>query len=240
MTGQQAATPDGQQVIVFLLDVDNTLLNNDQLKADLAQRILHLLGPERAERFWQIYEQVRAQNHFVDYPATVERVAQEYGDSRLGQRLNELLSTIPFRSYVYPEVMATIDYLKVLGTPVILSDGDPVFQPRKIRESGLYAAVDGNVIISVHKEQELDEVFAHYPADRYVIVDDKPRILSVLERDCPSEFTTVLVLQGHYAQIGAYTPRPDFVIAHIGDLRQLTRAQFLHPHAVSAPESAVS
>lgn len=214
-----------------MLDVDNTLLDNDRLKADLDRKLQATLGPERTERFWQLYEQARNERGYVDYPRTVQLMADEYHDADLVRELQATLDSISFRSYVYPHALETIAYLKTLGTVVILSDGDPVFQPKKIRESGLEAAVDGHVIISVHKEGELGTVFARYPAGHYVIVDDKPRILSALERECPSEFTTILVLQGKYASADSFSPRPDLVVPHIGDVRELTREQLTHPHS---------
>jgi FMN phosphatase YigB (HAD superfamily) len=232
----ETAPPDTSPAsgLVFLLDVDNTLLDNDRLKADLDQELQQILGPQRTERFWQLYEQVRTERKYVDYPRTVQLMANEYHDPDMGRRLQETLDAIPFRSYVYPHALEAIAHLKTLGTVVILSDGDPVFQPKKIRESGLEAAVDGHVIISVHKEEELATVFARYPARHYVIIDDKPRILSVLERECPAEFTTVLVLQGKYASADTFSPRPDFVVPHIGDVRGFSREQLTQPHGQEA------
>lgn len=215
--------------IVFLLDVDNTLLDNDKLKSDISDNLERLVGPERAHRFWQLYEQVREEEDYVDYPTTVERMEKEYNDPALGRQLNDLLDRIAFKSYLYPHVLDTIAYLETLGTVTILSDGDSVFQPRKIRESGLEEAVHGNVMVYVHKEQELKHVFARYAARHYVAVDDKPRIVSALERDCPEKFTTILILQGKYARQGELEPKPDYVLPHIGDLRHFTREQFLAP-----------
>src|SRR4051812_13368384 len=178
--------------LVFLLDVDNTLLDNDQLKSDLADRVRELAGPARAERFWQIYEAVRKEQDFVDYPLTARRWAGQDGDPELGKQIEQLLNDVPFTSYLYPHVLEVLAYLRSFGTVVILSDGDTVFQPYKIRCSGLEDAVEGNVLVYVHKEDELPEVFARFPADHYVVVDDKPRIISALEACCPSTFTTIL------------------------------------------------
>jgi FMN phosphatase YigB (HAD superfamily) len=211
--------------LTFLLDVDNTLLNNDLLKTDIARDLEDRLGRQRATRFWELYEEVREDEDFVDYPRTVERLGEEYHDPDMTRDLRQLLRTFPFRRYLYPHVLETIAHLKTMGTVVILSDGDTVFQPLKIRESGLADAVDGHVLIYVHKEDELDAVFAAYPADHYVMVDDKARILAALETCCPTEFTTVLVCQGKYAHLDA-SPKPDHVIEHIADLRRFTRQQF--------------
>src|SRR5947209_8857754 len=213
--------------LVFLLDVDNTLLDNDALKADIGKRVEALVGPELAQRFWVLYEEVRQERDFVDYPETLVRFIHEQGEAAKPEQLREIFESVPFVDFVYPGVPDTLQQLHSLGTPVILSDGDQVFQPRKIRSSGLEAAVDGNVLIYVHKEHELAHVFARYPADHYVVVDDKARILSSLEEDCPTTFTTIFVLQGHYALEGEYRPTPDITIDHIADLSSFTRSQFL-------------
>jgi phosphoglycolate phosphatase-like HAD superfamily hydrolase len=221
--------------IVFFLDVDNTLLDNDRLKTDVAAAVVRLIGPERSQRFWEVYEQVRAEEDFVDFPQTIERMSRMYDDPGMGEELRRMLWNWPFADYLYPGAMDTIAYLQTLGTVVILSDGDPVFQPLKIERSGLEAAVDGQVLIYVHKEDELKDVFSRYPAGHYVAVDDKPRIISALERDCPDTFTTVLVLQGKYARQAEADPTPDYTIQRIGDLRTFTRANFLAPsHAGAA------
>ena len=219
--------PDAPK-LVFLLDVDNTLLDNDRLKADLQRDILESLGPERADRFWQIYEDVRAEGDYVDYPTTIERIVDEYGDPIMRERLEQLLDRIDFKSYLYPHVLDAIARMKRFGTVVILSDGDSVFQPEKIKKSGLEVATDGHVLVYVHKEKELARVFERYPADHYVMVDDKPRITAALEKMCPTTFTTILVLQGKYAQAaGEYSPKHDIVVERIGDLRTFGREQFL-------------
>lgn len=217
--------PEREKTLTFLLDVDNTLLNNDLLKADLARDLERRLGSEKAARFWDLYEDVREDEDFVDYPRTVQRLAEEYHDPAMARDLRHLLQNLPFQRYLYPHVMETIAHLRTMGAVVILSDGDTVFQPRKIRESGLEAAVNGHVLIYIHKEEELAAVFAAYPADHYVMVDDKPRILAALETCCPTEFTTVLVCQGKYSHEDA-SPKPDYVVEHIADLRQFPWQQF--------------
>jgi len=227
MTGAAESQVSDPQSIVFLLDVDNTLLDNDRLKEDLQRRFLALLGQERSDRFWQIYEEVRRDEDFVDYPLTFKRMAEEQDDPELRTSLETVLEGLHFSSYLYPDVLGMLAYLRTLGTPVILSDGDHVFQPYKIRHSGLERAVDGHVLIYVHKEQELSSVFEHFPAGHYVAVDDKPRILAALERECPTTFTTVLVLQGKYAVQGPSSPAPDYVIDRIGALHSFSKEQFL-------------
>jgi FMN phosphatase YigB (HAD superfamily) len=213
--------------LVFLLDVDNTLLDNDALKAEIGKRVEALVGTQLALRFWVLYEEVRQEQDYVDYPETLARFIHEHGAAAKPEQLRAIFESLPFASFLYPGVMETLQHLRSLGTAVILSDGDQVFQPRKIRQSGLEEAVGGNVLIYVHKEHELAHVFARYPADHYVVVDDKSRILSALEEDCPTAFTTVFVLQGHYAREGEYRPTPDITIHHIAELSSFSKTQFL-------------
>ena len=213
-----SAPGKGTQDLVFLLDVDNTLLDNDALKAEIGSRIRALVGRELADRFWDLYEEVRQEKDYVDYPETVSRFIGQYGAAARGAELRAIFDSLPFSRFLYPGVLETIRHLWTLGTVAILSDGDPVFQPQKIKKSGLEDAVKGNVMIFVHKELQLSDVFARYPANHYVIVDDKARILSWLEAKAPATFTTVFVLQGHYAQEGEFQPPPDIAIAHISDL----------------------
>jgi FMN phosphatase YigB (HAD superfamily) len=222
MTAVQSPT------LVFLLDVDNTLLDNDHVKEAIADAVEKDIGPERAARFWQLYEVVRRETGYVDFPTTVTRLSGQLGDPSIADQLNNLLQRFPFKDYLYPHALDTIGYLNTLGDAVILSDGDSVFQPFKIKESGIEAAVSGRVLVYVHKEEELEHVFEAYPADHYEAVDDKPRIVSALEKACPTTFTTVLVEQGKYARDAGYAPPPDYVIPAIGDLRGFNREQFLN------------
>jgi FMN phosphatase YigB (HAD superfamily) len=212
--------------LVFMLDVDNTLLDNDRLKSDLDHKLRAEIGDRRTERFWEIYELVRRDEDFVDYPQTVHRLLEEDPDPALVPKLQEVIDSVPFKTYLYPGAIQTIAYLKRFGLPVIVSDGDQGFQPRKIAESGLASAVDDNVMIFVHKELELDKVFARYPADHYVMIDDKARILSALERLCPTTFTTILVRQGKYARPQDYSPQPDIILPAIADVQELSADDF--------------
>jgi FMN phosphatase YigB (HAD superfamily) len=227
----RSAPSSVKQDLVFLLDVDNTLLDNDALKAQIGARVEGLFGRQMAERFWQIYEEVRQEEDYVDYPETVSRFVRQYGASARLDHLQAIFDSLPFADFLYAGVLETLRHLWSLGTVAILSDGDHVFQPQKIRKSGLEDAVKGNVMIYVHKELHLPEIFARYPADHYVIVDDKARILSLLEANGPATFTTVFVLQGHYAKEGEFVPAPDIVIQHISDLAKFSNEQFLHPNA---------
>lgn len=214
--------------LVFLLDVDNTLLNNDRVKEDLAREIVSVVGEDRAECFWQVYEDVRHEKGFVDFPATLDRFAAAE-PAAPNERLRDIVMSVPFASYVYPGAIAALAYLTDIGLPVILSDGDPVFQAMKIERSGLAAAVEGRVLITVHKQQELDKVFDTYPSDHYALIDDKPAILADIEGRYPERFTTVLVCQGKYARVRGFSPPPDLVVPHIADLTDIPREEFLVP-----------
>jgi FMN phosphatase YigB (HAD superfamily) len=208
--------------VVFFLDCDNTLLDNDALKDDLAARLHALLGGALAARFWQEYEAVRSDEDGVDLPATFERFRTDCSDERLLARVRATVMDYPFAARLFPATLDTLAYLNQIGTPVILSDGDPVYQPRKIELSGLAAAVDGRVAIYMHKEAHLEEVMVRWPAPFYVMVDDKPRILATLKSHYPDRFVTVQILQGHYANAGeTFTPGPDLRLADIGDLRSV-------------------
>jgi len=217
-----------QRRLGFLLDVDNTLLDNDALKEYLSTRLQETLGAQGAGVFWQLYEEVRQARDVVDLPLTVERYVLRTGDTTAGARLRAVLDTLPFAQFVYPHTFETIDHFKTLGAVTILSDGDSVFQPRKIERSVLAAAVDNHVLIYTHKEDHLDEVAQAQPANHTVLVDDKARILASVKRDLGERVTTVHVLQGHYAHEtvpGGFTP--DIEVAGIGDLRAMGAARFL-------------
>jgi FMN phosphatase YigB (HAD superfamily) len=205
------------------LDVDNTLLDNDAAKAALESRIADAVAPEVATRFWDLYERVRDAKDFVDFPETIRQLAIEQPVA--AARVSGILDALPFREFVYPGAFDTIGRLWRVATPVILSDGDPVFQPRKIERAGLAAAVRGNVLIYVHKEERLAEVTARFPGPRPVFVDDKARILGHVERQLP-DAVTVHVAQGRYASepVDAGDPPPDLEIVSIADLPEAIAA----------------
>ena len=198
------------------LDVDNTLLDNDAAKAALASRITSSVEPADARRFWELYEIVRRDEEYVDFPTTIERLRREA--SSAADRIAQIIETLPFAEFVYPGALEMIDRLWTVFTPAILSDGDGVFQPRKIERAGLAAAVRGNVFVFVHKEEHLAEVTARLPG-RPVFVDDKRPILGRIERLLP-EAVTVHVLQGSYGQrsVDSGDPAPDLEIERIADL----------------------
>jgi FMN phosphatase YigB (HAD superfamily) len=207
--------------IVFLFDVDNTLLDNDALKADLSEQLDALLGPARSARFWELYEAVRHERGVVDLPLTLERFAPLAGDPTLAERARAVLMGYPFASRLFPATPAAVAHARTLGTPAILSDGDAVFQPYKIARSGLAAEVAGRVLVFEHKVQHLAEVMAAWPAALYVAVDDRAPILAALVRQQPQRVVTVHVHQGHYADDPPDGPPPDVSLAGIGDLRGL-------------------
>ena len=199
------------------LDVDNTLLDNDAAKAALASRIAVVVPADGARRFWQLYETVRADEGYIDFPSTVGRLRASHPND--AARIATVLDELPYAQFVYPGALAMIERLWRAWTPVILSDGDPVFQPRKIERAGLAAAVHGNVLVYVHKERELDATTARFPGDRPVFVDDKARILGHIERLRP-DAVTVHVGQGSYSlePMDRGDPAPDLAIRSIAEL----------------------
>jgi FMN phosphatase YigB (HAD superfamily) len=207
--------------LVFLLDVDNTLLDNDAVIADLRRHILGAFGADYERRYWEIFEQLRSELGYADYLGALQRYRIEHpGDPRvLGISL--YLLHYPFADRVYPAAFDAIRHLRARGRTVILSDGDVVFQPHKIERSGLWAAVDGQVLIYIHKEQMLDDVMRRYPSKRYVMVDDKIHILAAMKAQWRERLTTVFVRQGHYAHdeaLVAATPPADVAVERIADV----------------------
>ena len=206
---------------VFLLDVDNTLLDNDAVTADLKKHLIDSFGDTRARRYWELFEQLRSELGYADYLGALQRyrVENPRDTGLLGVSL--FLLHYPFSTRVYSGALEAIHQLEQHGRAVILSDGDVVFQPRKIDRSGLWGAVDGNVLIYIHKEQMLEDVEQRYPAERYVMVDDKIRILTAMKKTWKDRLTTVFVRQGHYALDAAAVaqyPAADVSIERIADL----------------------
>lgn len=222
-TSEMERAAGGLLVVVFVLDCDNTLLDNDALKADLDAGLHQILSPELVGHFWQVYEEVRAESGTVDLPETLERFRVDCPDAAVVERIRALVMDYPFAQQLYPETLAMLAYLRTIGTPTIVSDGDQVYQRLKIERSGLAAAVEGHVLIYVHKEEHLEELMGRWPASFYVMVDDKARILSETKARFPGRFVTVHVRQGHYGtDEQGYPLPPDVSLAGIGDLRTLT------------------
>jgi FMN phosphatase YigB (HAD superfamily) len=210
--------------VVYLLDVDNTLLDNDSVIADLRHHMTEAFGPERERRYWEIFDDYRRELGYADYLGALQRYRIEYPREPQLLEVSFFLLHYPFVRRVYPGAVEVIARLKRRGPVVVLSDGDVVFQPRKVERSGLWEAVDGEVLIYIHKEQMLDDVERRYPAERYVMVDDKLRILRQMKAIWRERLTTVFVRQGHYAhdaQILAAEPPADLSIASIDELLDL-------------------
>ncbi len=208
-------------LVVFLVDVDNTLLDNDRITDDLKRYLEREVGHERQERYWAIFEELRVQLGYADYLGALQRYRAEFPrDPRL-LAVSAFLVDYPFANRLYPNSLDVLERFRTWGPTVILSDGDVVFQPRKIERAGLREAVDGRVLIYIHKEQELGDVAERYPAERYVLVDDKLRILTAVKQAWGSRVTTVFPRQGHYAHdpkvLATYLPA-DISIECIGDL----------------------
>lgn len=209
---------------VFLLDVDNTLLDNDAVIADLHLHLVEAFGPECDRRYWEIFEQLRTELGYADYLGALQRYRIEHPHETQVLKISLFLLHYPFAGRVYPGAFDALGALKACGRTAILSDGDVVFQPRKIERSGLWAAVEGEVLIYIHKEQMLDDVERRYPSRRYVMVDDKLRILTAMKRVWGDRLTTVFVRQGHYASdpsMLAEYPEADVSVGTIGEVVDL-------------------
>jgi FMN phosphatase YigB (HAD superfamily) len=207
--------------VVFLFDVDNTLLDNDRVSADLKRHLEKEVGHERQQRYWTVFEELRTELGYADYLGALQRYRIEYPRDPHLLTVSDFLAEYPFANRLFPNSLDAVDHVKQFGRPVILSDGDVVFQPRKIRRSGLFDAVDGYVLIYIHKEFELDDVQERYPADHYVFIDDKLRILTAVKKAWNTRVTTVFPRQGHYAadpKILASYPPADITINRIGEL----------------------
>jgi FMN phosphatase YigB (HAD superfamily) len=216
--------------VVFLLDVDNTLLDNDRIIKNLKQHLVQVFGAEREQRYWAIFETLREELGYADYLGALQRYRTENpADPNLLQ-LSFFLLEYPFANRLYPGSLDVIERFDAWGPTVILSDGDVIFQPRKVQRSGLYEAVDGRVLIYIHKEQQLDDVEKRYPARHYVLVDDKLRILTAVKKVWGARLTTVFPRQGHYAQdpqaLAAY-PAADITVEHVGDLVRYDLSELL-------------
>jgi FMN phosphatase YigB (HAD superfamily) len=204
--------------IVFLIDVDNTLLDNDRAKADVARAIAELVGPERAARFWSLYEEVRRDCGVVDYPETLRRFRRTFTDERRLADVDRAVLDVAFERYLYPRALDVIAHLWRLGEPAILSDGDRVYQPMKIERAGILLAVRGNVLVYEHKEDHLAEVQRRFPADRYVHIEDKAALLAHTKASLGDRVTTIHVRQGHYATEAAAGVAPDVIVERIADV----------------------
>ena len=207
--------------VAFLLDVDNTLLDNDRVERDLKNRLNHTFGEERQERYWAIFEDLRSELGYADYLGALQRYRVEQIHDPNLLTISTYLVDYPFANRLFPGSLDVVDLLNTWGQTIILSDGDVVFQPRKVERSGLLDAVEGRVLIYIHKEQQLADVERLYPAQHYVLIDDKLRILSAIKQVWGERVTTIFPRQGHYAydpKVIQQYPAADITIERIGDL----------------------
>ncbi len=223
--------------VVFLFDVDNTLLDNDRVTADLKRHLEQQMGRERQEHYWTIFERLRTELGYADYLGALQRYRVEHPRDPQVLTVSHFLVNYPFANRLFPNALDAVEHVKQWGPAVILSDGDVVFQPRKIERSGLFEAVEGHVLIYIHKELELEDVERRYPGDHYVVVDDKIKILTAIKEIWGSRVTTVFPRQGHYARdphlLKAY-PQADVSIDRIGDLLQYDLSRLVSAGTASA------
>jgi FMN phosphatase YigB (HAD superfamily) len=213
--------------LVTLFDVDNTLLDNDRVIGDLRRHLEREVGAEPAQRYWTIFEQLRTELGYADYLGALQRCRAEYPHEMRLLEVSHFLVEYPFANRLYANSLDAIEHAKRSGQAALLTDGDVVFQPRKVERAGLAEAVDDQVLIYVHKEEQLADVERHLPADHYFLVDDKLRILAAVKAVWGKRVTTVFVRQGHYAldpQVLAQYPKPDVTLERIGDFLQLDLA----------------
>lgn len=218
--------------VVFLLDVDNTLLDSDRVIADLMRHLNRAVGPECEQQYWAIFDQLRTELGYADYLGALQRYRVDNPRDPNVLNVSSFLINYPFANRLFPASLELIEGLNAWGQTVILTDGDVVFQPHKIERSGLFEAVEGRVLIYVHKELELEDVQRRYPAEHYVMVDDKLRLLTAIKGVWGDRVTTVFPRQGHYARdpdILSRYPPADLTVARIGDLLDYPLEQFLDP-----------
>ncbi len=206
---------------VFLFDVDNTLLDNDRVTQDLKSFLEKEIGAERNKRYWEIFEEMRSELGYADYLGALQKYRIEHPYDSHVLSVSTFLINYHFANRLFPNSLDALEHCKQFGKVVILTDGDVVFQPRKIERSGLLEAVEKNILIYIHKEQELADLERRYPAEHYVLIDDKIRILSAIKEIWKEKVTTVFVKQGHYAtdekEVAKY-PAADMTIERIGEL----------------------
>ena len=230
-----ALHPSAAGPVVFLLDVDNTLLDNDRFAADLGARLEQWFGHAERERYWALYAELRDALGYADYLGALQRFRTGLDNHPALLQMSGYLLDYPFAERLYPHALAAIAHVQTLGQAVILSDGDMVFQPRKIQRAALWEAFNGEVLVYVHKQHMLDAMQQRYPAAHYVMVDDKPQLLAEMKQLMGDQLTTVFVRQGHYAAAipADLSPAPDMSIACIGDLREHKLDDFLRaPSAI--------
>lgn len=209
------------KTVVFFFDVDNTLLDNDRVTKDLRRYLEREVGQQHGDHYWEIFERVRSELGYADYLGALQRYRVAHPSDPKLLTVSYFLINYPFANRLYPNSLDAIEWCRQWGQVVILSDGDAVFQPRKIERSAIFEAVEGNVLIYIHKELELEDVARRYPAEHYVMVDDKLRLLADIKKAWGKRVTTVFPRQGHYAldsELIAKYPPADITIERIGEL----------------------
>ena len=220
-------TPDQT---VFLVDVDNTLLDNDRIQADLRRHLEREFGAACRDRYWAILEQLFSELGYRDYLGALQRYRVEHPKDIHLLSMSFYLVDYRFANRLYPGALDVLEQFRGWARTVILSDGDVVFQPRKVERSGIFESVDGHVLIYIHKEEELEDVAQRYPAGHYVLVDDKPRILAAVKKLWGDRVTTVLPRQGqfaHAADAASYRPAADLAVERVSDLLAYDFAKFI-------------
>jgi FMN phosphatase YigB (HAD superfamily) len=212
--------------LVFLLDVDNTLLDNDRVKQDIRSAIARLVAADRASRFWSLYEEVRGEEGVVNFPETLRRFRRAFPDEPHAEDVDREVLSVPFERYLYPRALEVIGRLWTFGDVAILSDGDRVYQPAKIARAGLLLATRGNVLVYEHKEDHLAEVERRFQGRHYAHVDDRASLLARTKQGLGERATTIHVRQGHYASEPPAGPPPDIALERIADLLTLEPARF--------------
>jgi FMN phosphatase YigB (HAD superfamily) len=219
--------------LVFLIDVDNTLINNDFVKDDLDEHIKVQMGEAVTSRFWELYERAREESGVVNIPLALKWLREQTSLSELDEQtylhVHSLFDNYPFFDALYPYALETLRYLRTLGLTVIVSDGDLFFQAEKIFSSDIAETVEGRVLLYIHKQEHIQEILEQYPADHYVMIDDKPQILSDSKLIMGDKLTSIFVKQGKYAvDFKSDNFTPDIIVQHIGDIRRYKSEQFLH------------
>lgn len=239
------AAEDAGKALVFLLDIDNTLLDNDRFAADLGERLQRDFGKTGRDRYWALYAQLREKLGYADYLATLQEFRTGMDDDPDLLQMSSFMLEYPFADRLYPGALQAVAHLRTLGTPAVLSDGDVVFQPRKAQRSGIWDAVQGRVLIYLHKQRMLDAMQRRFPAQHYVMVDDKPKLLAAMKTVLGDRLTTVFVRQGHYAREAAgqsIIPAPDLSIGQVGELSGFDLARFglARPQATRPDVSSIA
>ena len=216
------------QKLVVCFDIDDTLLDNDQMEADLSEFLMKTFGANGRDRYHELFEATRSEFGYADFLGASERFRMDDIHEPLAYDLSNWLLDYPFPTRLYPHALDAIESVKPFGTPIIVSDGDGVYQPHKIARSGLQEIFQKRVLIYIHKENEIADIERHYPSAHYVFVDDKIKILSSLKEQWGDRVTTVFVTQGHYANdaaLRAQYPEADVTLDGVGDLRGIDLSQ---------------